>query len=110
MFHYAHPDEAAGEDVWAEVDTVLLGWELVEAFHLWVAYEKGILPRAGGYLDQPRAFRRLVETLNYRYARMLKLTPEEVADRRMQYRPDLDPRTLAGDEPAVTSFDMFRRG
>lgn len=39
------------------------------ALELWTAYkDKGIMPRAGGYLDQPRWWRNLVRFMNSRHS------------------------------------------
>lgn len=113
LFHRAHPPERGTEqedDPLSGIEFVELGWDLAEAMHLYSAYEKGILPRAGGYLDQPRAFRQLIELFNMRYGRMLALSPDDVDDMRLRYREELDPQKLIADTPAVTSFDAFRRG
>lgn len=55
--------------VLAEIDeAVELPCDLSTALELWAAWDKGVMPRAGGYLQQPRWWRALMRFLNSRHA------------------------------------------
>lgn len=61
-------DEAALEET--EPGYVLLPYPEDLARDLWLAWDKkSVMPRAGGYLDQPRRWLRLIRFLNMRYSR-----------------------------------------
>lgn len=52
-----------------EPEHIDLGYPLPLAYDLWTAWDKGIMPNSGGYLDQPIRWRTLIHTLNRRYRR-----------------------------------------
>lgn len=56
------------DELYAVLDSVPnLGYPLETALLLWRGWEDhGVLPRAGGILDQPRQWQRLIQTLNHR--------------------------------------------
>lgn len=109
MFHYVHPPERTSDTSYDD-DEFLAPHDLGLAFDLWAGYQNGLLPRAGGLLDQSPQHRALFHAFNERYNYFVKLTPDEVEAQRYKYADDLDPTEIAGDTPAVTSFDAFRRG
>lgn len=52
-------------------DVVALGYPLDTALGLWNAWNRfGIMPHGGGYLDQPRKWRRLILLLDDRAAKI----------------------------------------
>lgn len=113
MFFRAHPDTPGTrktDDPLALTEEVFLPWGLVQSLHIWNMAQNGVMPFSGGYLEQPRAFQAMMELFNDRLARMYDLSEDEVEAKRADYAPELDVRTIEGDAPAVTSFDMFRRG
>lgn len=63
---YQDGDDPLPEDIGA---TVELPYDLATALELWTAWrDHGTLPRAGGYLDQPRAWRSTIRFMNSRHA------------------------------------------
>lgn len=57
---------------------------------LWLAYQNGITAVAGGYLDQPRKWRRLIRMMNTHYHAVYAQVKEEWA----LVRPMLDEGSL----------------
>lgn len=52
----------------SDTETVALGYSLALALDLWTAWvDHNVMPRRGGYLDQPRRWQRLIHTMNRRY-------------------------------------------
>ena len=72
-----------------------------DAFLLYSAYQNGHLPRAGGILDQPRAFKRLLEIMNSLYS---------AADEHDTFVDDSFSFTLPTDEAPRSFEDFARRG
>lgn len=77
------------------------------ALELWAGWEKGILPRAGGYLDQPRWFRQLMRLLNSRHAPIYQ--QHMAAKYPDQNKPDSDgTQWIEADEGLGQPFDFGR--
>lgn len=58
-----HEDAVPPDD--APVD---LGYPLALAWDLWLAWKDGhVMPRRGGYLDQPRRWQRMIHAMNRRF-------------------------------------------
>lgn len=70
------PDEEPQEN---DPEFIQLGYSLSEAYDLWLAWEKGVMPKAGGYFDQPRRWVRMIHITNKRYNRAFKQAKEEHA-------------------------------
>lgn len=61
----------------------------------------GVMPYAGGLLDQPRAFKRLLNIMGALYA---------AADERDRFMANVDPLTIATDEAPRGFSDFMQRG
>lgn len=73
-----------------------------DAFLVYSAYQNGYLPRAGGILDQPRAFKQLLNIMNTLYA---------AADEHELFMVEIDPTALIVDDAPRSSFeDFMKRG
>lgn len=71
---YLHAQSFFGDTPPAEDDeppdsSIDLGYPLAKAFDLWTAWkDHNVMPRRGGYLDQPRRWRTMIHAMNRRYA------------------------------------------
>lgn len=90
-----------------------LGYTLQDAYDLWTAWEKGVMPRAGGYEDQPARWRRMIRLMNRRFSRAYDRAkaehdPENVeARRRKEERDALDELMGGLDGGALMGWDQF---
>lgn len=67
MYAYVHGNSDSDETN-DDPDRVTLLYPLSLSLDLWIAYIRhGVMPQAGGYLDQPRAWRDLIHRFNQRY-------------------------------------------
>ena len=81
--------------------------DLATALELWTAWEKGVMPRAGGYLQQPRWWRALIRFLNSRHA---PISAQHYAAKNDKQDSADDTNWIEGgdDVGAPLSFDRLR--
>lgn len=100
------PDAERGESP----DAVDLGYPLAHAFDLWMAWkEKGVMPRRGGYEDQPRRWLRMIRFLNRRYAVAYDLAKAEHVPDRDNGGVDDEADIMQGFMSQVSPFEAGER-
>lgn len=90
------------EDIGTEIE---LPYEFDTALELWVAWrDHGIMPRAGGYLEQPRQWRYTMRVLNSRHTPIY----QQYMTKDRDTQQDDETRWIDGDADIGQPFDLGR--
>lgn len=87
MHDYIYQDtDEAEEDETDTAPMIALPYKFSVCLSLWSAWGKGIMPKAGGFFDQPRDWQRMIGLFNQRHNRIFRQYMDEngraPADRR----------------------------